>query len=340
MDSRGLFVARLLDTGARALAAGVVDRLGDAGDFRGRLAEVEARIAHLAESVAVGTTGLFEAHVEWLRNAYEARRVPLELLDSSLAGLQDELDSQLGEDARAAVRPQLDAGRAVLRRDARPPASAIGSGPHRELARRFLLAQLEGRRDDALRLVESALADGASVSELEIEVLSAAQRELGLMWQRGEAQVAEEHLGSGIVEEALGLLGSRIRTSPRSDRRALVAGVCGNLHTFGARIVAHHLRLAGWTTDYLGGDLPAPELAWAARERAAQVVALSVMLPLHVRATARTIEELRAAELPIQILVGGPPFEQVPDLWRAVGADLGSSDVRTLAHEAERLVAG
>lgn len=355
MDPRGLFVARMLDTSARSLAAGVVGRLEARGgnqvegtaSFRSRLADVESRIAHLAESVAVGTSTLFCTHVEWLRAAYEAREVPLAVLDASLESLRDELDEQLDPSASETVRPQLDDALALLRRARGPSLVGGGSGsprieagPHGELARRFLLAQLENRRGDALALLERAYADGIGVSDLEVHVLAAAQAELGALWQRGEIQIAEEHLGSSIVDDALGLLGRYVPTPMGSDRRALVATVAGNVHSFGARVVSHHFRLAGWRTDCLGADLPADEVVWAAREHASQVVALSATLPLHVRATADAVEALRAAGLPSKVLVGGRPFEEVPELWRAVGADHGSNDVRAVALEAERLIAG
>ena len=54
--------------------------------------------------------------------------------------------------------------------------------------------------------------------------------------------------------------------------------------------------------------------------------------------TARLIDGMRAAGLPSKVVVGGPPFSAIPDLWRAVGADAGTRDVRTMADEVELLL--
>ena len=59
------------------------------------------------------------------------------------------------------------------------------------------------------------------------------------------------------------------------------------------------------------------------RDHRAHLVALSLTTGAHLRALATSIAALRA--LPetasAAILVGGPPFDASPDLWRTVGAD-------------------
>ena len=347
MDTRGQFVASLLDASSRALAAGVVNRLVDpenagepAGGFQSRLADVESRIAHLAESLAVGSTGLFVSHVEWLRNAYEAREVPLEVLDASLACLRDELAEQLGDEHMNMVVPQVDAAMTALRGDSNAPRS-LAEGPHNDYTRSFMLYQLEGRLGEALALIESALDKGVSISDIEVHVIGRAQAEIGLMWQRGEVQIAEEHMGSAIVEEAIALLSRRIDTPVRADRRVLVASVAGNMHDFGARVVSHHFRMGGWRTYFLGADTPVEDVLWAVGEYEPQVLALSIALPLQVRTTARLIERLRSSSSrDVKVVVGGAPIVAVPELWSAMGADLGATDVQTLVESVERLIAG
>ena len=54
----------------------------------------------------------------------------------------------------------------------------------------------------------------------------------------------------------------------------------------------------------------------------ADVVLLAATLDPHVKTTQRAIERIRALEnREVKIIVGGPLFGRVADLWRKVGAD-------------------
>ena len=61
---------------------------------------------------------------------------------------------------------------------------------------------------------------------------------------------------------------------------------------------------------------------------------------MHVRAASRVIALLRAAspshKLPI--LVGGLPFNVMPDLWQIVGADASAASARQAVEIGRRLV--
>jgi DNA-binding transcriptional MerR regulator/methylmalonyl-CoA mutase cobalamin-binding subunit len=129
-------------------------------------------------------------------------------------------------------------------------------------------------------------------------------RDVGDRWARGELTVAQEHL---ISSTARGLLATALRAPANTDGPRLVFSTpSGERHEFGALIAAAVALGAGASVTYLGPDLPADELARAARGIGARAVGLSVVgLPL---AEARSyLGELRAA-LParIEIWVGGP----------------------------------
>lgn len=349
MDDHGLYVATLIDASARALAAGAVTRrnelLGarlapEEGSFRGSLGEVEARLVNLAEALAAGSPALFVMHVAWLRDTYLARGVPLEGLVAELECLGAELRESLPAAAHAALETALAPALAEARATPAPQATPIEEGgPQARLTRLFLVHALEGRREEALELVTRAVDDGVPLGELQVEVLARVQRETGLMWQRGELQVAEERLCSEVVAEALTLLRTRIPRAPDDAPRAVVAAVDGNAHALGARVVSDQLALAGWRTLFLGADAPAQDVAWALATFGARLAVLSASLPRHVRATARLVRELRAAREDAVVLVGGGPFADVPELWRAVGADGCTRDAADVPAEAARLCA-
>ena len=339
MDPKGTFAAKLLDSGLRAFAASAVLRERDSlrsdgtslgpNAFEDLVRDAETHILYLGEALAAGRPALFASNVEWTRSSYAARGLSDERVERHLACLRAELASELPPGARESALAVVDGAASVFERPPAPiPSIVDGHGPHVQRIRELLLAVLEGRRDDALDLVLRAYEDGLSIDVLQSSILVPVQQEIGRMWQRGDVHVHEEHVCSQIIEEALVLLSGFSRTRPTLDKTVLVSSVQGNLHDIGARVVADHFQRAGWNTIRLGSSLPGDDLARAAHDFHGDLVALSVTMALHIRGTAAVIDTLRAqlGDATPPILVGGPPFELVPDLWEAVGANASAKD--------------
>lgn len=347
MNREGTFVATLLDASGKALSAGTVVRLGE-GDFAAEVEDlgfqslvhdVRSRLASLAEALAVGRPELLQQEIRWLASTYTAREVPQELLRESMVCLRHELSDRLPEDSAALACTYVDAALETLSEAPEAPAELLVNGhAHVELAREFLEAALDGRRHEAVRLVLDAFQNGVGIPELHRDVLTAVQSEVGRLWQVGEVDVAEEHLASHIVEEALVQLRARAECKEDDGRRVIVAAVPGSTHEIGGRMVADQFGLAGWRAYFLGADTPAEDLVASLGRHGADLVALSAGLGLHLRATANVVERIRAHDESVPVIVGGRPFALIPDLWRDVGADGFAPNAERAVVEGARLV--
>ncbi|MCA8957994.1 MAG: cobalamin-dependent protein [Planctomycetes bacterium] len=350
MDAQGQFTAELIDGAARAYASGAVQRqlarqpdvfsrYGSAG-FTDLVGDTALRLAYLSEALATGRGQLLDDQVAWQKVALIAREIPLECLAVNLECLRDELAESLPAAAAPSAVRILDHARFHL--DQSPdvlPSLLLGDHPHLDLTRHYVLAVLEGRRDDAIELVLRAHAEGVSVAELHEHVLGRAQGEIGRMWQMNEIHVAEEHFASQIAAQILARLRIVMPRAPANGRRAVCATVGGNLHEIGLQMVADHLEMGGWQPIQLGASMPAVDLVHGLRDFAGDLLAISTSIATQVRATADLIRFVRqhtASALPV--LVGGPPFRAVPDLWNVVGADGCAADASSAAVVAARLV--
>lgn len=350
MDQNGMFAASLMDASSRVYAAGAVERM-TAGDGPGAEAarawsygdlveEAEVRLMHLAEAVAAGRPELFESDTAWARELHVAHGVPDEVLPSMLGGLRDELRENLPPDSATLTTAAIE--RALSRASAPctpTPSHMDPAAPFAEDTARFLLAVLEGRVEDATDIVLDVQARGATLNEIHSHVLGRAQAEMGRMWQAGEIHVADEHLGSRVVEDVLVLLRARMPRATKHGKRVLVAAISGNLHDIGARMIADQFAEAGWDALFLGSDVPGVDLARAAVDHQVDLVALSLGTSLNLRATAREVEAIReATDGSVPILVGGRPFREHADLHEAVGADASSASAQGALEEAAKLV--
>lgn len=206
----------------------------------------------------------------------------------------------------------------------------------------YLAAQLRGNRREALRLViDEGLARGASVLDLEIDVIQAAQREIGRLWQENTITIAEEHMATAISNMALSHLYDHAVREPANGKQVLVACVEGELHDFPARLVADALDLAGFEVRYLGANVPTDSLLSVLERDPPDLVALSATMTFNVPALRSATERVRAktaGRLPIA--VGGGACTWTRSLPAEVGAEATACDAREMVAAARRLLLG
>jgi methanogenic corrinoid protein MtbC1 len=133
------------------------------------------------------------------------------------------------------------------------------------------------------------------------------------------------------------LIAARYAPQPDESRTVVLAAVAGNAHDIGLRAVGDQFRMAGWRTVFLGADMPADEIARAAKSFGAKLIVLSATLTTHLRNLAATIERIRQLTPEPRILVGGLALADSPSLWQQVGADGYASSVDDAVEAAVRL---
>ncbi|HEX6533883.1 MAG TPA: MerR family transcriptional regulator [Gemmatimonadaceae bacterium] len=146
-------------------------------------------------------------------------------------------------------------------------------------------------------------------------------RRVGDEWLAGRLGPAHEHLVSSVLHD---ITAEMLRAfQPRNGAPlVLVTTPAGERHVNGAALVGAAAAVEGWPVLYLGADLPAAEIAHAARDAGVRIVGLSV---IYVEERDRVLGELRAlrTRLPreVQLVAGGAGA-------RALAAELSAAGVR------------
>lgn len=353
MDRQALFVSRTLDASARALANWTVTRLEEVAqglpDRYGQtwrehwLAEVRMRAASLAQAIAVGRPALFVGSVTWSRQAFASRDASVADLRASLECLRDVLSTELPADAASLSASYLQAAIDALddSSDAAPLSPADDPANH-PLVLRYLEPVLSGRQTDAEAYVLSAVEDGMSVKDAYEKILQPAQRALGLMWHRGEITVADEHAGTVVTVNVMAQLRRHFTTLPPNGKRLAAMAAPGDLHELGVRMITDYFQMDGWETLFLGCNVPVDDVISTLNQRGVDLVAIGASSLLHVRAVGELIDVLRAdaSTASVKIIVGGPPFNAVEDLWQEVGADASAPSAREAVEVGRALIFG
>lgn len=212
--------------------------------------------------------------------------------------------------------------RVVASRENGPPLGDL-SGP-------FLLALLGGDEAAVEELVGRARTRGADTALLVRDLVGPALSEVGRMWTRGEASIAEEHLATALVGRVLPRTACAGCSGASPRRRIVLACLAGEFHDLGVRLLADVAREAGWEAESLGANVPREALVRFLAQRAPDAVALSVSLAGHVPEAARTVAEIREAAPSTAVLVGGLAFHEEPERVALTGADAGIADAVAL----------
>lgn len=193
---------------------------------------------------------------------------------------------------------------------------------HLDLVEEFLDRMSLGDRRGAVLRARELVDDGVPVPAM-LDVVSAAQREVGRLWQVNAWTVSQEHIATAVSEAVVAAL---LDPGPIPEPRGRIGVLCADeeWHVLPAKLVAEHLESVGFDVHFVGGSVPAPLLYDTLPGIGLDAVAVSCTLSLHLLGAARTVAAAHAAGLPA--VVGGAAFGAQGDRAERIGADAWAAD--------------
>jgi 5-methyltetrahydrofolate--homocysteine methyltransferase len=172
-------------------------------------------------------------------------------------------------------------------------------------------------------LVLKLVQDRLDAGDEPLEVIAACREGMADVGKRYEAQeyyVSDLIMAGEVFKQAMSKIGENFQTDSGPKRGTVVIGtVAGDIHDIGKDIVVSLLQAGNYNVVDLGVDVPPEKFVEATKESSAAVVGLSGLLTISFDAMKETVDALKAAGLPVKVMVGGGPVsEQVRD---HVGAD-------------------
>lgn len=216
------------------------------------------------------------------------------------------------------------------------------SAPSAEEVVEFARRVLADDEAPAAAYLDAIRARGVPLEALCLQLLAPAARRLGDLWNEDLCDFTEVTVGLWRLQRMLRSLCAEYPNlaEPRElGRRALLAPVPGEQHTFGLFMVAELFRRHGWDV-WAAPAATRRELLEVVRRDWFSVLGLSASCERHLDALAETIRELRrgSRNRAIGVIVGGSVFIGHPELASAVGADAAASDGRQALELAEGLL--
>lgn len=138
------------------------------------------------------------------------------------------------------------------------------------------------------------------------EVITPAMYEIGKMWEENRITVADEHLATGISDFVLTVVDERNKGTAKNGRTVLLFGVEKEEHYLGLKMVASLFRDKGWTTRYLGPNLPVESAIAAMNKWAPDVIGVSASMANRVPDVLTYLKQLNQQQPhELKVLIGG-----------------------------------
>ena len=189
-----------------------------------------------------------------------------------------------------------------------PKGNGHKNNGHVPIARELLNDSLTAvKRLDARELEETL--DRALVSltrtQLLEDLIVPLSHQIGEWWRDGELKIVNEHMSSTILRSFLGEILRSAEVAPESPK-LLAATPSGQQHELGALTAALVATDAGWQATYVGPNLPAEEIALAAKTLQVKAIALSIVYQCDAKVIQRELERLqRFTANRIPLIIGG-----------------------------------
>jgi len=174
-------------------------------------------------------------------------------------------------------------------------------------------------------LVKAGLAGGIDPSAL-LDDCREGMTLIGKRFETGEYFLSDLIMAGEIFKSAAADLTAHGGSSGPSKGKVVMGTVKGDIHDIGKDIVVTMLKGANFEVTDLGVDVPPAKFVEAVKATGAPVVGLSGLLTISFDPMKETVAALKAAGLPVKVMIGGGPITE--SVREYVGADALGADAQ------------
>ncbi len=187
--------------------------------------------------------------------------------------------------------------------------------------------------DDARKLAEEAIKDGADAYTMTMEGLAGGMEVVSEKFDNHEYFVPETLLCAKALYAALDILKPHIKVVEGQKKGQVVLGVMqGDVHDLGKNLIKAIFESAGWTVHDLGRDVPLSSFVEEQLKTDSDIVMLSAMMTTSMVGMKKLIPMIKEKNPNVKIMIGGAPIsEKVVDEY---GADTTADNAPNALQEA------
>ena len=297
-------------------------------------------LSYFAQAIKINNRQTFKKYIYWLAETLLIRNVPLACVSVNLETIEEGLLTNFTLEEGVIIKSFIQEALDALQDPKISSVYVKKEAPFGELALAYLSALLKTDRRQASLLISNAVwQKKIPIKDVYLNVFQPVLYEVGRLWQANEIGVAREHYSTAVTQFVMSQLYPYIFSNQKNGMSMIATCVGNEQHEIGIRMVAEFFEMEGWDTYFLGANTPAMSIIQLAKEKKAQVLAVSATLTPHLIHVEKLIDELRKSDVKeIKIIVGGNAFNLSEDAWQGIGADGYAADALGAIHLAEQMV--
>ncbi|MFZ4621458.1 MAG: cobalamin-dependent protein [Bacteroidota bacterium] len=175
------------------------------------------------------------------------------------------------------------------------------------LSELFYNTMLEGNRENTFQFLNLLYVNRISQIELFDKVIVPSFHKIGMEWAAGKLGIEQEHLASNTALHSILKLQDVVTKKPKHGGIALCGCLEEEYHEIGITCVNNVLEANGWTTYYLGANLPVESFVDAIENYVPNIVCASTTTPRSQKHVLQQCNALRETTSIInaKLIVGG-----------------------------------
>ncbi len=207
----------------------------------------------------------------------------------------------------------------------------------KEILETLKKAVIEYDEDVAKETAEEALKEGVNPNDAIFNGLVSGMQEVGKLFEAQEYFVPELLMCADALYVGLDILKPHVNQLDLGVKGSVVIGtVEGDVHDIGKNIVKMMFDVAGFQVYDLGKDVPLDKFIEEQIKTDSELVCLSAMMTTTMVGMKKVIDDLKAKNPDIKIMIGGAPVSQ--DIAEKWGADGYSPDANNALKDAINMI--
>ncbi len=207
----------------------------------------------------------------------------------------------------------------------------------KEILDKLKNAVIQYDEDTAKEGAEEALSEGINPNDAIFNGLVSGMEEVGRLFEAQEYFVPELLMCADALYVGLDILKPHVNQLDLGVKGSVVIGtVEGDVHDIGKNIVKMMFDVAGFEVYDLGKDVPLDKFIEEQIKTDSDLVCLSAMMTTTMVGMKKVIDDLKAKNPDIKIMIGGAPVSQ--DIAEKWGADGYAGDANNALKDAINMI--
>ena len=207
----------------------------------------------------------------------------------------------------------------------------------KEIKEKLRSAVIQYDEDASKEAAQEALNEGLDANDAIFNGLVSGMEEVGRLFEAQEYFVPEMLMCADALYAGLDILKPHVKQLDLGVKGSVVIGtVEGDVHDIGKNIVKMMFDVAGFTVYDLGRDVPLDKFVEEQMKTDPDLVCLSAMMTTTMTGMKKVIDDLRAKNPNVKIMLGGAPVSQ--DVADKYGADGYAKDASNALKDAINMV--